>query len=384
MKGHVIKTLLVLFLAMFSSPGAWAAKADSKDARHQMALHYFRGVLDYQSGNYEEATNEFSAVADVDPYYKDTQKYLKLLGDRQEDFLRQEDRLGTSGRDVDLYLLGKHYYEKGDPRKALEAFNAILKKSPNDKFALYYKQLIEAENPAAKKKARPSTFKNSSEEAKDLAQEISYMKEDVQQRQEDEDFLGEKARHQAERDELIQKKERQLDRQEQLLEEDRQDYLAEEKISARSNKLNKESEKWHRKKEALSSKEPGVPVDLTDYPEVLAAGEEYYTNMREALRESRWNSAGLNGIEAAMNYCDAILIYFYGIRSAYPQHDNLSRLLTENVHRDDVDENVVRLRAILNLKSIIEDEDRPLTRSEAIFLAEKVEQIVQWCRTILP
>jgi hypothetical protein len=36
------------------------------------------------------------------------------------------------------------------------------------------------------------------------------------------------------------------------------------------------------------------------------------------------------------------------------------------------------------MKSIIEDEDRPLTRTEALFLADKAERLIEWCRSILP
>ena len=134
----------------------------------------------------------------------------------------------------------------------------------------------------------------------------------------------------------------------------------------------------------MLSKEPGVPSDLTDYPFALNKAQKYYATMKEALRMSRWNSAGLNAISSSIYYADAILIYFYQVRSATPEHENVCRLLAQYVKRADVDENIFSLRSILNMKSIIEKEDRPITRSEAIFLAEKAEKFTEWCRSMLP
>lgn len=378
------KTLLVAGFVVMLSGLAFAAKVDPQDAKRQLALHYFRGVINYESGSYQEAADEFRAVAAVDPYYKDTQGFMKKLDQHRSEFLAPEDDgRKFEGKGTDLYFLGKHYYERGDYAKAAEAFDAILDKNKNDKLALYYKQLIEARSPKVKKGAKVSP-KNKKQEILNLEQEVSYIKEDVEDRQEDESFLQEKARARAERDEILRKKQRELEKQEEIIDEERKDYLEEARISRRGEKLAKEGEKWRRKREKLTSRQPGTPADLTQFPVYVGNGEKYFRNMKEALQQSRWNTAGLNAIQASLNYCDSILIYYYGIKSGYPEHENISRLMAENIQREDLDENLTRLRAILNMKTVMEEEDRPLTRSEAIFLSEKTEQLIQWCRSILP
>ena len=214
--------------------------------------------------------------------------------------------------------------------------------------------------------------------------EVAYVKDDINEQKDTEELIEKKAERRVQREALISIKEKQLKEQEEVLEEEKQDYLSQVKLTKRSEKLKSETEKWKGMNERLLHKQPGVPTDLTDYPGTLNKAQKYYATMKEALRTSRWNSAGLNAITSSITYADAVLIYYYQVRSAVPEHENVCRLLAQYVKRDDVDENIFSLRSILNMKSIIEREDRPITRSEAIFLAEKAEKLTEWCRSILP
>lgn len=383
-----VSRIIIIFLiaSLLACPFMFCSAASAADdkaetARHELALHYFRGVVNMEAGNYEAATEEFSAVAAIDPYYKDTQKYMARLDalrkDRKDAASEFKDESGT-----DLYLLGKRYYEQGNYERALQAFEAVLDKNPNDKFALYYKQLIEESMP--KKGKRAQGPKDKAKDVSVLEQEVNYIKDDVQERQDLKKFLEEKAKRRAERDEMVRKKKLELERQEEILEEERQDYLAQADIAKRSEKLSRKAEKWRNRKEQLSSSQPGVPADLADFPVYQNRSEEAYKNMKENLRQSRWNSAALNAIRSVNDYCDAILIYYYEIKSSYPEHDNLIRLMAENIKRSDLDENLSRLRAIYNTKELVEKEDRPYTRTEAIFVSEKAERVIEWCRSVLP
>ncbi|MEK7327367.1 MAG: hypothetical protein AAB217_19145, partial [Chloroflexota bacterium] len=218
----------------------------------------------------------------------------------------------------------------------------------------------------------------------DLEKEVAYIKADIKEQEGVERFLENKAERKSSRDELIRKKERQLKEQEELLGEEREDYVAQAKISRRTEKIKKETEKWKIMTERLASDQPGVPADLTEYPIYFNRADGYYATMKESLRESRWNSAGLNAINASLYYCDTLLIYFYNIKSAVPKHENIARLILANVKRADTDENVYHIHAILNLKKIVEGEDRPITRNEAIFLADHAEKLAEWCKSVLP
>jgi tetratricopeptide (TPR) repeat protein len=381
-----------VFWAVFCCFLGWGATnfaALSQDQRKELSLRYYRGVVYFEAGRYEDALQEFQAVTSIDPYYKDAQKYsadcVKTLERYRQDVIGASQEPGKDQKAFDLYFLGKSYFEKGDYRRALEAFRAVLEKNPNDKFAQYYIKLCRDAMPSAEPgKKKLSGTEQQAINLDDLEKEVAYIKSDIREQEDVEKFLRAKAERKSERDDLIRFKERQLKEQEELLEEERQDYVAQAKISKQSEKIKRETEKWRNMKEKLASEQSGVPADLTQYPQTLDKAEKYYVEMNEALRTSRWNAAGLNAINASINYCDSILIYFYNVESAEPRHENITRLLLANVKRADTDANVYHMRSILNLKRLIDDEDRPITRAEAIFLSGHAEKLVEWCKSILP
>lgn len=386
-----MKNLILAIFFTFVFAGTGLGAPPPQDQRKEVSLHYYRGVVNFEAGRYENALAEFQEVVVIDPYYKDTQKYMEesvnLLEQYRDSMFSKEEAEKLKNKDFDLYFLGKSYYEKGDYHRALEAFKAVLEKNPNDKFALYYAQLcrnaLSGGVEAAKKSKKPHREElglNVSE----LEKEVSYVKADIRGQEDLQASLEDKAQRRAEREELVMKKEKQLKEQEELLEEEKQDYLAQAKITKRAEKVMRDTEKWKNMKERLAFSQPGTPAALSEFPVCLDMAQRYYVSMKEALRTSRWNSAGLNAIDASIYYGDAVLIYFYGVRSAYPKHENINRLLSAHVKRSDVDENIFRMRSILNLKSIVESEDRPITRSEAIFLAEKSEKLIEWCKALLP
>lgn len=388
MRTAKIAALVVFFFCCCGAAApVWAAP--TQDQLKETSLHYYRGVVYYEAGRYDQALEEFQVVSAVDPYYKDTPKYIdnciKVLEQYREDLIDRGLDKPSDKKTIDLYFLGKSYYEKGEFDKALRTFRAVLDKKPDDKFALYYIKLCSAAMPVSSvKRGRVSAAEERSESLEDLENEVAYIKSDIREQEDVEKFLRTKAERRASRDALIRAKERQLKEQEELLDEERQDYVTQAKITKQATRLQRETEKWRNKKERLASEQAGVPAELIEYPLSLDAGEKYYNEMKESLRTSRWNAAGLNAIQAGINYCDAVLIYFYGVRSAAPQHDNISRLLLTSVKRADVEANVSHVRSILNVKRIVEDEDRPFTRSEAIFLSEHAEKLVEWCRSLLP
>lgn len=383
----VILVALAIYLAALAGlcPASYA-----EDTRRDLALHYYRGVVNFEAGRYENALVEFQAVAALDPYYKDTQKYVgdcvKVLEEGREKLYDSKELQAGSKKDVDLYFLGKAYYEKGDYRRALDVFKSVLAKNPNDLFARYYAKLCQNNLPGGQghQKPRISDQEERVENVGALEKEVSYMKNDIKEQQDTEHFLETKALRKENREELIRSKEKQLKEQEEILEEEKQDYLAQANIEKRAQKIKRESEKWKTMKERLASAQPGMPADLTSFPIYLNKADSYYKAMKEALRNSRWNSAGLNAIDASLYYCDTVLIYFYGVKSAEPKHENITRLLLNYVKRSDVEENIFHLRSILNLKKIVEGEDRPITRSEAIFLSDHAQKLAEWCKSILP
>ncbi|MFH1691644.1 MAG: tetratricopeptide repeat protein [Candidatus Omnitrophota bacterium] len=384
---HIFIFIFFFSLLFFKTEFLGAVPPDRAEQK-EVALHYYRGVVNYEAGRFDGAMQEFQAASSVDPYYKDTQKYLnrcvKHLEKYRDDLFKAQGMDSKDKGTVDLYFLGRSYYEKGNYQKALDSFKAVLDKDPNDRFALYYARLCEDKMPSLRSRNQSGSTYALGDHIDDFEKEVSYIKSDIKNQEDWERFLAAKAERKAAREELIQKKQMQLQQQEELLEEERQDYLAQAALEQKAHKLQKETEKWRNMKEKLASKEPGMPSDLIEFPIYLNRGERYYVHMKESLRQSRWHSAGLNAIYASINFCDSYLIYNHGVRSAEPNHENISRLLMQYVHRSDVDENLFRLRALLNLKKLIEQEDRPIRRDEAIYAADYTDKIVEWCKSLFP
>jgi tetratricopeptide (TPR) repeat protein len=363
----------------------------SNEQRKELALHYFRGIISFNSKYYDEALSEFQKASAIDPYYKETQSYIqesmKVLEEERKSLFKGvgESSVGRGDSETDYYFVGKTYYEKGDFKHALEAFKIALAKNPSDKYARYYVQLCQKALPKMKPLEKSSAAQEDGvKNISSLAKEVAYVKNDVKSQEEWAALQVRKAERRADRDELIRTKERRLKEEEEILEEEKQDYLAQEKITERATKIKNESEKWKNMKEKLASEEPGIPADLTEFPLYLNKADAYYAAMKESLRSSRWNSAGLNAIAGGLYYCDAVLIYFYNVKSSYPQHENINRLLLEYVKRADTQENVFHMRAILNVKKITEETDKPITRSQALFLSDELEKVREWSRSLLP
>lgn len=394
MKSGKIKFLFILLLFIcfcFSLAPAPVGAQQDADTEHKLALHYYRGLVNFKYQRYQQALDEFRVVGEIDPLYKDTKKFMasciKALEQERKDLYKTPK--GSSIKDdtgFDLYFLGKAYYEKQDYDRALKIFKEVLSQHPDDTFARYYAQLCEK---ALSGEIDSGMVAITPEEklvnaADNLEKEVAFIKSDIKEQKEIEKSIQNKAERKASRDELIRQKELELRRQEELLLEEKADYKAQAKIARRLDEVKSRTEKWKRLKEKISSKEPGVPTDLTQYPGYINKGDAYFDVMKESLEKSRWNSAGLNAVSAAINYCDSVLVYLCGLRSSSPKHENICRLMLSELRCPNLQENVSRMRYILNLNKLAESEGRPFKRREAVSLSENAEKLMQWCKGILP
>ena len=182
------------------------------------------------------------------------QKCMKVLEQNRQEMLSATGESSLDKEGFDYYFLGKSFYEKGDYRKALEAFKAVLAKNPNDKFALYYVQLCKEALPGglSAEKGKTEGKKEAVNNVSDLEKEVAYVKGDINEQKDTEELIEKKAERRAERDALIKIKEKQLKEQEEVLEEEKQDYLSQVKLSKRAEKLKSETEKWKGMKERLA------------------------------------------------------------------------------------------------------------------------------------
>jgi uncharacterized protein (UPF0332 family) len=116
----------------------------------------------------------------------------------------------------------------------------------------------------------------------------------------------------------------------------------------------------------------------------LNKAKEFLVASREAMKEDRWNSAGLLAIHAAISSADALLGYQAGYRSTSPDHRVAATLLKElGVGSADRSDQIRRFKRILSKKNIVEYEARQITQKEASYLVEQADRFVNWAREVM-
>ena len=116
----------------------------------------------------------------------------------------------------------------------------------------------------------------------------------------------------------------------------------------------------------------------------LKKAVEFLLDSKKAMKDGRWNSAGLLAIHSAISASDALLGHQAGFRSTSPDHkvavDLLGRIGTDS---KDWANQINRLGRILGKKNLVEYEARPLTEKEALNLVEWSDRFVRWVTEIV-
>ena len=115
----------------------------------------------------------------------------------------------------------------------------------------------------------------------------------------------------------------------------------------------------------------------------LTKAAEFFASMQDALREGRWNAAGLTAVHCAISANDALLAYYTQQRSASADHEVAAYLLNSLATIPDVKAKAETLRRILHEKHVIEYEDRVCTAQEAAQLAKLTERFYQWAQELI-
>ena len=113
-----------------------------------------------------------------------------------------------------------------------------------------------------------------------------------------------------------------------------------------------------------------------DYKKFLKKADEFYEMMQQSLAKEKWNA----GISAN----DALLTFYFGLRSISPKHDDAVKLLISMMKRDDVEAKAKHLRRLISTKNLVEYDGRLLSRREAESLAKHAERFLAWVRSLLP
>lgn len=125
-------------------------------------------------------------------------------------------------------------------------------------------------------------------------------------------------------------------------------------------------------------------VSKSDYSNYLKKSAEFHETMQECLSKGKWNAAGLNAIHAGISAADALLVFFHGMRSTSPKHDDTIKLITSLISHKDIKPNAAHLRNLIGMKNIVEYEVRLIDRYEALLLSKHATRFLEWVKSLLP
>jgi len=126
-------------------------------------------------------------------------------------------------------------------------------------------------------------------------------------------------------------------------------------------------------------------VNKSLYSNYLKRAKECYMAAIECLKNEDWNAATICVIHACISACDAMCIYFLGIRHAGENHNNAVRLFkTIRIQDGNLSKNANRLNRILSIKNMAEYEERLVFKSEAEKIVKDMERFFNYVRKELP
>lgn len=125
-------------------------------------------------------------------------------------------------------------------------------------------------------------------------------------------------------------------------------------------------------------------VSKSDYSNYLKKSLEFHETMQECLSKGKWNAVGLNAIHAGISAADALLVFFHGMRSTSPKHDDIIKLITSLMTHRDLSSHVSHLRELIGMKNIVEYEVRLIDRYEALLLSKHATRFLEWIKAMLP
>lgn len=111
-------------------------------------------------------------------------------------------------------------------------------------------------------------------------------------------------------------------------------------------------------------------VEKQLYINFLKKALEYRDTMRGSISSNNWNAASLNAIHAGISANDAVLVFFHGLRSISPKHEDAVNLLRELIKDDKVKENATHLSKLIFAKNMVENESRLFSQSEAYSISK--------------
>ncbi|MBI2412242.1 MAG: HEPN domain-containing protein [Deltaproteobacteria bacterium] len=133
----------------------------------------------------------------------------------------------------------------------------------------------------------------------------------------------------------------------------------------------------------MTKKRKTRAVEKSQYRAFLSKANDFAFMMEMALKEGKWNSAGLQAVHAVISASDAVIVYYGGVRSSELDHREVVGLLQDIIGEDasTAGRHVIR---VIGKKNLVEYEERVITQTEARDMADHARRFLEWAAGMLP
>lgn len=133
---------------------------------------------------------------------------------------------------------------------------------------------------------------------------------------------------------------------------------------------------------ALSRADRTNAVARSESRKYLFKAQEFLDAARMAVRDARWNAAGLAAVHAGISAADAATVASSGARSASKDHNAAVDLMRTTVPEAGASQER-QLAGLLAVKNSVEYEQRLVAEPEARSMVEQAGRLVQWAAGVV-
>ena len=129
---------------------------------------------------------------------------------------------------------------------------------------------------------------------------------------------------------------------------------------------------------------PFQKIENSRFAVYLKKAKDFYQSMLRAYSDNNWHSVGLEAVHCAISATDALLVYRAGIRCTSQRHLDIVDVLVDQIKTEKSQKNIRTLIKILEMKNLVEYEDRLFTQKEASEILKRTERYFDWVKNQLP
>lgn len=120
------------------------------------------------------------------------------------------------------------------------------------------------------------------------------------------------------------------------------------------------------------------------YRNYLKKAEECFSAMESEFAKRNFNSCVLCAIHCCISAADALTIFFKGVRHAGEKHEDVIALLeTLDIDRGELRNKVRQLINLLDVKNMVEYEEKLTTENGALVAIKSAERFFNWAKEML-